>query len=266
MFGLVREDSPWPQRASLTASARTALLDALILPVKTLDACTSPFLVATAHQAAVAVAPFGARHSVRESRVVKGGCALWVTLAMLAGTPYHLPASLAAFKLRSYMTPGVHDPPLAGDAQHWTMEARELRSLLAPTFPLALAPDDSMADALLRCERANARLRAALSVPASDPDHDYLRSWADRVGACDLGDLVHDDALLDSAAPERASPALSLHPFTLLSLPPRMEPVSPPRLQPVSCYSQTFDSPPELLTPTHPPLLPGPSRVAGHAF
>eukprot|EP00965_Chrysotila_dentata_P086209 2843826-Pleurochrysis_carterae.AAC.1 len=102
-----------------------------------------------------------------------------------------------------------------------------------------------MADALLRCERANARLRAALSVPASDPDHDYLRSWVDRVGAYDLDDLVRDNALLDSAAPERASPSLSLHPFTPLPLPPRMEPFSPPPLQPVACYSQTFDSPRE---------------------
>eukprot|EP00965_Chrysotila_dentata_P148105 4888976-Pleurochrysis_carterae.AAC.1 len=54
MFGLVREDSPSTQRASLTASARAALLDAPILPVKALDACASPFVVATAHQAAVA--------------------------------------------------------------------------------------------------------------------------------------------------------------------------------------------------------------------
>eukprot|EP00965_Chrysotila_dentata_P034106 1135477-Pleurochrysis_carterae.AAC.1 len=78
-----------------------------------------------------------------------------------------------------------------------------------------------MADALLRCERAIARLRAALSVPASDPNHDYLRSWVDRVGACDFDDLVRDDALLDSPASERASPALALHPFTLLFVPPR---------------------------------------------
>eukprot|EP00965_Chrysotila_dentata_P030555 1017302-Pleurochrysis_carterae.AAC.1 len=106
-----------------------------------------------------------------------------------------------------------------------------------------------MADALLRRERANARLRAALTVPASDPDHDYLDSWVDRVGACDLDNLVRDDALLDSAAPGRASPALALHPFTPLPLPPRTEPFPQPRLQSVACYSHTFDSPRELLTP-----------------
>eukprot|EP00965_Chrysotila_dentata_P113380 3747047-Pleurochrysis_carterae.AAC.1 len=61
-----------------------------------------------------------------------------------------------------------------------------------------------MADALLRCERANARLRSALSVPPSaDPDHAYLRSWVDRVGACDLANLLRDDALLDTLLPER---------------------------------------------------------------
>eukprot|EP00965_Chrysotila_dentata_P241915 6204567-Pleurochrysis_carterae.AAC.2 len=99
-----------------------------------------------------------------------------------------------------------------------------------------------MADALLRCESANARLRGALSVPSSDPDHDYLRYWVDQVGACDLDDLICDDALLDLPAPERASPALALHPFTPLIVPPSTEPFPPPRLQSASCYSQTFDS------------------------
>eukprot|EP00965_Chrysotila_dentata_P022023 729481-Pleurochrysis_carterae.AAC.1 len=60
-----------------------------------------------------------------------------------------------------------------------------------------------MADALLPCERANSRLRSALAVPPSDPDHAYLRSWVDRVGACDLADLIRDDALLDTLLPKR---------------------------------------------------------------
>eukprot|EP00965_Chrysotila_dentata_P067509 2234378-Pleurochrysis_carterae.AAC.1 len=89
-----------------------------------------------------------------------------------------------------------------------------------------------MADALLQCERANARLRAALAVPPSDPDHDYLRSWISRVGACDLSDLIRDDGLLDSPAPERSEPALALHPFTALPRPPATDPSPPPRLQP----------------------------------
>eukprot|EP00965_Chrysotila_dentata_P138323 4575100-Pleurochrysis_carterae.AAC.1 len=89
-----------------------------------------------------------------------------------------------------------------------------------------------MADALFRCERANARLRAALAVPASDPDHDYLRSWADRVGACDLSDLVRDEDLLDSPAPDLASPALALHTLTPLIEPLRTDPLPPPKLQP----------------------------------
>eukprot|EP00965_Chrysotila_dentata_P037423 1244893-Pleurochrysis_carterae.AAC.1 len=46
----------------------------------------------------------------------------------------------------------------------------------------------------------------ALTVPPSDPDHVYLRSWINRVGACDLADLVRDDALLDTPLPERSSP------------------------------------------------------------
>eukprot|EP00965_Chrysotila_dentata_P148446 4901152-Pleurochrysis_carterae.AAC.1 len=57
MFGFAAEQGRVSRRASLTATARAALIDALALPVKTLDACASPFLVATAHQAAVAVAP-----------------------------------------------------------------------------------------------------------------------------------------------------------------------------------------------------------------
>eukprot|EP00965_Chrysotila_dentata_P148120 4889466-Pleurochrysis_carterae.AAC.1 len=73
------------------------------------------------------------------------------------------------------MTPGVHDLASSEEAQCWTTGARALRSLLTSAFPLTLAHDDSMADALLRCERANSRLRAALSVPISYPDHDFLR-------------------------------------------------------------------------------------------
>eukprot|EP00965_Chrysotila_dentata_P108312 3577581-Pleurochrysis_carterae.AAC.1 len=57
MFGLASDGGRMSRRASLAANARAALLEALALPVKTLDACASPFLVATAHQAAVAVAP-----------------------------------------------------------------------------------------------------------------------------------------------------------------------------------------------------------------
>eukprot|EP00965_Chrysotila_dentata_P001165 38080-Pleurochrysis_carterae.AAC.1 len=88
MFRFASEGGRVLRRASLTASARAALLEALALPVETLDACVSPFLVATAHQqAAVAVAPVGPRSVAHEPRVVKGGCAWWVTLAMLAGTP-----------------------------------------------------------------------------------------------------------------------------------------------------------------------------------
>eukprot|EP00965_Chrysotila_dentata_P254786 6211990-Pleurochrysis_carterae.AAC.6 len=160
------------------------------------------------------------------------------------------------------MTPDAHKLPLSEEAQRWTVVARALRPLLTPVFLLTIAADDSMANALLRCERANARLRAALSVPTSDPDHDYLSSWVDRVGACDIDDLIRDDALLVSAAPERASPALSLHPFTPLIQPPRTEPFPPPRLQFVACYSQSFDFPRELFNP---PLFQRPPGVAGHA-
>eukprot|EP00965_Chrysotila_dentata_P017314 574786-Pleurochrysis_carterae.AAC.1 len=69
----------------------------------------------------------------------------------------------------------------------------------------------------------------------------------DRVGASDLADLIRYDALLDLPVPERSS--CTLHPFTPLITPPSTEPFPPPRLQSTSCYSQTFDSPKELLTP-----------------
>eukprot|EP00965_Chrysotila_dentata_P143524 4742239-Pleurochrysis_carterae.AAC.1 len=66
MFEFVHEGGRASRRASLAASVRAALLDALALPVKTLDACASPFL---AHQAAVAVAPVGPRSLAHEPRV-----------------------------------------------------------------------------------------------------------------------------------------------------------------------------------------------------
>eukprot|EP00965_Chrysotila_dentata_P172380 5688793-Pleurochrysis_carterae.AAC.1 len=67
--------------------------------------------------------------------------------------------------------------------------ARAAQPLLKPAFALTGSSESSMADALFRCERANVRLRAALTVPVPDLDHDYLRSWVDRIGACDLSDL-----------------------------------------------------------------------------
>eukprot|EP00965_Chrysotila_dentata_P045266 1504136-Pleurochrysis_carterae.AAC.1 len=61
------------------------------------------------------------------------------------------------------MTPGVHPLAPHTDARHWTVGARATQPLLKPTFALFLSPESSMADALFRCERANARLRAALT-------------------------------------------------------------------------------------------------------
>eukprot|EP00965_Chrysotila_dentata_P254510 6211899-Pleurochrysis_carterae.AAC.2 len=63
------------------------------------------------------------------------------------------------------------------DARRWAVVARDAQPLLKPAFALSLSPESSMADALFRCENANARLRAALTEPSSDPDHDYLR-WS----------------------------------------------------------------------------------------
>eukprot|EP00965_Chrysotila_dentata_P147458 4867896-Pleurochrysis_carterae.AAC.1 len=60
MFGFAAQaTAAAPARSLLTAAARTALLSALALTVTALDACAAPFLVATAGQAAVAVAPVG---------------------------------------------------------------------------------------------------------------------------------------------------------------------------------------------------------------
>eukprot|EP00965_Chrysotila_dentata_P147459 4867897-Pleurochrysis_carterae.AAC.1 len=60
MFGFAAQaTTAAPARSPLTAAARAALLNALALPVTALNACTAPFLVATAGQAAVAVAPVG---------------------------------------------------------------------------------------------------------------------------------------------------------------------------------------------------------------
>eukprot|EP00965_Chrysotila_dentata_P095182 3146466-Pleurochrysis_carterae.AAC.1 len=77
---------------------------------------------------------------------------------MLAGTPYYLPASLAASKLCSYMAPGGHSLAPHRDASRWAMGARVTQPLLKPAFAHSLSSETSMAE-----ERANARLRAALS-------------------------------------------------------------------------------------------------------
>eukprot|EP00965_Chrysotila_dentata_P179947 5941303-Pleurochrysis_carterae.AAC.1 len=96
---------------------------------------------------------------------------------MFAGTPYYLPASLAASKLCSYMAKGLYSLAPQMDARRWALGARATQPLLKPAFAHSLSSETSMADALFQCERANSRLRAALSVAPSDPDHDYLRSW-----------------------------------------------------------------------------------------
>eukprot|EP00965_Chrysotila_dentata_P009341 304178-Pleurochrysis_carterae.AAC.1 len=81
------------------------------------------------------------------------------------------------------MTPEVHSLTPQMDAQRcWAVGACDAQPLQKPAFALSLSAESSiMADALFRCERANARLLAYLTVPSSDPDHDYLRSWVDRV-------------------------------------------------------------------------------------
>eukprot|EP00965_Chrysotila_dentata_P249363 6208865-Pleurochrysis_carterae.AAC.2 len=111
IFGLsLRGGDPAFRHAPLPSVARAALFDALAFPLQALDACAAPFLVATTHWAAMAVAPVAASTGVSSASkaMIKGGTALWETLAILAGTPYYLPASLAASKLRSYIAPGVH--------------------------------------------------------------------------------------------------------------------------------------------------------------
>eukprot|EP00965_Chrysotila_dentata_P013960 463297-Pleurochrysis_carterae.AAC.1 len=69
---------------------------------------------------------------------------------MLAGTPYYLPASLAASKLRFYMTPGVHPLAPHDDASQWVVGARTAQPLLKPAFTLTVSSESSMADALFR--------------------------------------------------------------------------------------------------------------------
>eukprot|EP00965_Chrysotila_dentata_P165394 5461874-Pleurochrysis_carterae.AAC.1 len=78
MFWLSLHDAAPSRRAPLPSVARTALLDALTFPLRTLDACAAPFLVAKVHQAAVAVAPVSASTGVSSApKAVTGGAALW---------------------------------------------------------------------------------------------------------------------------------------------------------------------------------------------
>eukprot|EP00965_Chrysotila_dentata_P212903 6187316-Pleurochrysis_carterae.AAC.1 len=57
MFGLSLREATPSRKAPLPSVARTALVDALTSPLRALDACATSVLVATAHRAAVAVAP-----------------------------------------------------------------------------------------------------------------------------------------------------------------------------------------------------------------
>eukprot|EP00965_Chrysotila_dentata_P097657 3228582-Pleurochrysis_carterae.AAC.1 len=58
---------------------------------------------------------------------------------MLAGTPYYLPASLAASKLSSYVAPGMHFLAPHMDAGRWVVGSRATQPPLKPAFPLSLA-------------------------------------------------------------------------------------------------------------------------------
>eukprot|EP00965_Chrysotila_dentata_P245463 6206575-Pleurochrysis_carterae.AAC.3 len=113
-----------------------------------------------------------------------------------------------------------------------------------------MSPSDTLADVRLRCDRANARsLRCPLSVPKSDPDHDCLPSWIDRVGACNIDNLVREDSLLDSPASELSTPELAMRPFIPLIKPPLTNPFAPSQLQPAECNAHIFDLPQQLGLP-----------------
>jgi hypothetical protein len=76
-----------------------------------------------------------------------------------------------------------------------------------------------------------------------------LRTWIDRVGACDLSELLHDHARGTLSAPSFDDPALSLVPFSATIKPPTTEPAPPRQRQPDRCYEPAFQSPAELLMP-----------------
>eukprot|EP00965_Chrysotila_dentata_P136694 4520645-Pleurochrysis_carterae.AAC.1 len=61
------------------------------------------------------------------------------------------------------MTPGVQPLAPPDDTGQWVMGTRAAQPRLKPAFALTFSSESSRADALFRCERANARLRAALT-------------------------------------------------------------------------------------------------------
>lgn len=105
----------------------------------------------------------------------------------------------------------------------------------------------SVASRLESSLSAELLLRRALDVPASDPDHRYLASWIDRVGACDLAELTRSGLDLSSPAPDFSPPALSYVPFSPEVSSPTTFPHSPPPSQPGRCYAPVFTSPSQLL-------------------
>eukprot|EP00965_Chrysotila_dentata_P012840 424107-Pleurochrysis_carterae.AAC.1 len=58
---------------------------------------------------------------------------------MLAGTPYYLPASLAASRFSSYVTPEMHSLAPHQDAGRWMVGVRATQPLLKPAFPHSLS-------------------------------------------------------------------------------------------------------------------------------
>ena len=177
------------------------------------------------------------------------GTLLFFTLAALAGTALHAPASAAMAKCVSLIRP-AEDLDI-GNLRTGAMTLR-------PVIPHSAVSDDgtglSVADALEACRQADALLRLHLDVPTDHPEYQFLHDSIDRVGGCDLSELYSEDELLASRAPGFGSSDLALAKFSHVIEPPFTyysdrpgEGATKPSRQADHCYEVTFSSPPELL-------------------
>ena len=166
----------------------------------------------------------------------------WATLTSLLGLWIHPAAALAIAKCSTFAA----SSPM--NAHHGVMGARSLRAISSSWSSGVAQRTLSVREALLKCELVHQQLRNALDVPSSDPDAAYLHSWIDRVGACDVSELLIDESRGSMSLPEVDFERLKLSPFSADIEPPLTQRGVDVWHQPLHCYEPTFHHPRELYT------------------
>ena len=173
------------------------------------------------------------------------GRLVWTLFASLIGLWIHEPATLAVSKCATFLK---LNPDLQPHFQAEQVGARSLRRL-SLNWASGVEPKNiNVHEALQRCELLHQELRNALDVPASDPDADFLHSWIDRVGSCDVSELLVDESRGSMSIPEIEHDRLRLTPFSSDIQPPVTRAGTDVWHQPLHCYTPTFTEERELYT------------------